>query len=245
MTSMNLGERLKTLFIGKSRDLSDKKLFHKTSLIALFAWVALGANGISSSCYGPEAAWGALKGHAYLGLFVAMATVLTIVVLSASYSQILEAFPAGGGGYVVASKMLHPNAGVVAGCALIIDYVLTIAVSIASGVDALFSLLPPHWQPYKLMAAVSGVMLLTVLNLRGVKESVVVCLPVFAIFVVTHAFAILYGLITHVAGMSEVVSKTAADVQQSSSSLPSIVGFMWVVGTARLSFLMAFVLAPA
>ncbi len=216
---MNLGERLKNVFIGKSRDLRDKKLFHNTSLIALFAWVALGANGISSSCYGPEAAWGALKGHAYLGLFVAMASVLTIVVLSASYSQILEAFPAGGGGYVVASKMLHPNAGVVAGCALIIDYVLTIAVSIASGVDALFSLLPSHWQPYKLMAAVGGVMLLTVLNLRGVKESVVVCLPVFAIFLVTHAFVILYGLITHLTGMSEVVSKTAADVQQAHSEL--------------------------
>jgi len=214
MGPMNLGERLKTLFIGKSRDLSDKKLFHQTSLIALFAWVALGANGISSSCYGPEAAWGALKGHTYLAVFVALASVITIVVLSASYSQIIEAFPAGGGGYVVASKLLHPGAGVVAGCALIIDYVLTIAVSVAGGVEALFSLLPAHWLSYKLLAAVAGVMLLTVLNLRGVKESVAVCLPVFAVFVITHSFAILYGVVTHVTGMSGVVTATAADVRQ-------------------------------
>ena len=158
---MNLRERLKTVFIGKSRDLSDKGLFHQTSLIAVFAWVALGANGISSSCYGPEAAWGALGHHTYLALFVALASVFTIIVISASYSQIIEAFPAGGGGYVVASKLLHPAAGVVAGCALMVDYVLTIAVSVASGADALFSFLPAHWQPFKLMAAVSGVLLLS------------------------------------------------------------------------------------
>jgi len=219
MTKMNLGERLKTLFIGKSRDLSDKKLFHHTSLIAVFAWVALGANGISSSCYGPEAAWGALKNHYYLGIFVAIASVITIYILTASYSQIIEAFPAGGGGYVVASKLLHPNAGVVAGCALIIDYVLTIAVSVASGVDALFSLLPPHWQTYKLASAVVGVILLTVLNLRGVKESVVVCLPIFAVFVLTHVFVIIYGLVTHVAGMSGVVGATVNEVNTSQSEI--------------------------
>ncbi|MEY2407879.1 MAG: hypothetical protein QOF48_549 [Verrucomicrobiota bacterium] len=216
---MNLGQRLKTFFIGKSRDLTDKRLFHNTSLVALFAWVALGANGISSSCYGPEAAWGALDKHTYLALFVALASVITIIVISASYSQIIEAFPAGGGGYVVASKLLHPAAGVVAGCALIVDYVLTIAVSVASGADALFSFLPPHWQPYKLMAAVGGLLLLTVMNLRGVKESVVICLPVFILFLITHAFVILYGIVTHVTGMSGVVSATAADVKGAHSEL--------------------------
>ncbi len=216
---MNLGERLKNLFIGRSRDLSDKKLFHQMSLIAVFAWVALGANGISSSCYGPESAWHALKDHYYLAIFVAVGSVITIYVLTASYSQIIEAFPAGGGGYVVASKLLHPNAGVVAGCALIIDYVLTIAVSVASGVDALFSMLPPHWQTYKLLTACSGVLFLTILNLRGVKESVALCLPVFAIFVVTHAFVILYGIVTHVAGMSGVVGDTVTEVKSAQSQL--------------------------
>ena len=98
MNSKHLGERLKTFFIGKSRDLSDKRLFHNISLIAVFAWVALGADGISSSCYGPEAAFLALRGHTYLSVFVALASVITILVICASYSQIIEAFPAGGGG---------------------------------------------------------------------------------------------------------------------------------------------------
>jgi len=120
---------------------------------------------------------------------------------------------------VVASKLLHPSAGVVAGCALMVDYVLTIAVSVASGADALFSLMPVHWQPYKLMASIGGVVVLTVLNLRGVKESVLLCLPVFAIFVITHVFAILYGVFTHVAGMSGVVSATATEVQTAHSQL--------------------------
>src|SRR5205085_5673282 len=136
------GQWLKKVFIGRARDLSDQKLFHKVSLVAVLAWVALGADGISSSCYGPEQAFLALGGHAYLSVLVALMTVFTIVIVCASYSQIIEAFPSGGGGYLVASKLLAPTAGVIAGCALLIDYVLTIAVSVASGTDAFFSLLP-------------------------------------------------------------------------------------------------------
>ena len=218
MEPMNLGERLKTVFIGKSRDLSDKSLFHRMGLIAVFAWVAVGADGISSSCYGPEEAFKALRGHEYLSVFIALASVLTIVVICASYSQIIEAFPAGGGGYLVASKLLSPSAGVVAGCALIIDYVLTIAVSIASGADALFSFLPANWQNYKFGAAMAGVTILVLLNLRGVKESVLFCLPIFGLFILTHAFAIIYALVTHLGGMSGVVTATVEDVKSSYST---------------------------
>ena len=67
---------------------------------------------------------------------------MTVFIISASYSQIIELFPTGGGGYLVASKLLSPTVGVVSGSALLIDYVLTITLSIASGADALFSLLP-------------------------------------------------------------------------------------------------------
>jgi amino acid transporter len=105
------------LVIGKSRDLSDQGIFHKLSLIAFFAWVGLGADGLSSSCYGPEESFKALNGHVYLSLLVAVATVVTVFIISASYSQIIELFPSGGGGYLVASKLLSPTAGVVSGCA--------------------------------------------------------------------------------------------------------------------------------
>src|SRR6476646_7873405 len=156
--------RLKNIFIGKSRDISDRGIFHKLSLVAVLAWVGLGADGLSSSCYGPEETFKALGTHAGLSVFVAFACVATIVVICASYRQIIELFPSGGGGYLVASKLLSPAAGVVSGSALLIDYVLTITISIASGADALFSLLPTEYQSWKLPFAGAGIVAMTVIN---------------------------------------------------------------------------------
>jgi amino acid transporter len=212
---MTVGEwflSVKNLVIGRGRNLYDTKLFHETSLIALFAWVGLGADGLSSSCYGPEAAYVALGDHTFLSLFVAAATMITIMVICASYSQIIEAFPSGGGGYVVASKLLSPTMGVVSGCALIGDYILTIAISVASGTDAMFSLLPESWFGYKTAFATVGIGLLTLLNLRGVKESVAVWVPVFFLFIVSYAFGITYGIVAHASALPNVVQGLVSDV---------------------------------
>ena len=212
---MNIGEwfvALKNVVIGRARNFYDRKLFHKTSLIALFAWVGLGADGLSSSCYGPEAAYVALGSHTFLSLFVAAAAIITIVVICASYSQIIEAFPSGGGGYVVASKLLSPTAGVVSGCALIGDYILTIAISVASGTDAVFSLLPESWLGFKTAFAIAGTIFLTLVNLRGVKESVLIWVPVFFVFVVSYAIGIAYGIVAHAGALPSVVHGLASDV---------------------------------
>jgi len=112
-------QRLKTLIIGRKHDLGDSSLYHKLTLIAFFAWVGLGADGLSSSCYGPEEAFLALEGHLSLGVFVALMSGITVLVIAASYSQIIELFPTGGGGYLVASKLLSPTAGMVSGSARI------------------------------------------------------------------------------------------------------------------------------
>lgn len=216
---MQLGSRLKTVLIGKSRDLSDRNVFHKLSLVAFFAWVGLGADGLSSSCYGPEETFKALNGHIYLSLIVAAAAVVTVFVISASYSQIIELFPSGGGGYLVASKLLSPAAGVVSGSALLIDYVLTITISVASGADALFSLLPAGALHYKLLFEAAGVGALTLMNLRGAKEAVLPWVPIFVTFVVTHAFAIAYTLCTHLANLPEVWQRASADFGASHQSL--------------------------
>jgi amino acid transporter len=205
--------------IGKSRDLSDRGIFHKLSLIAFFAWVGLGADGLSSSCYGPEEAFKALTGHVYLSLLVAAASVVTVFVISASYSQIIELFPTGGGGYLVASKLLSPGAGVVSGSALLIDYVLTITLSVASGADALFSLLPASGLHYKLTLEIAGVCLLTLLNLRGAKEAVLPWVPIFIMFVLTHAFVIGYTLFTHLGNIGEVWHNASTDVAATHSQL--------------------------
>ena len=84
---------LKRVFIGKSRELSDSKLFHSVSLVALFAWVGLGADGLSSSCYGPEETFRALGAYPLLSVFVALAGVATIFAICASYSQIISSPP--------------------------------------------------------------------------------------------------------------------------------------------------------
>src|SRR5437868_6858947 len=127
---------LKDFVFGKPKDPLDPRVFHQISLVAFLAWVGLGADGLSSSAYGPEEAYRALGEHTYLAVFLALATALTVLVISAAYNQIIEHFPHGGGGYAVATKLLGKYAGVVSGCALLVDYILTISISIASGADA-------------------------------------------------------------------------------------------------------------
>ncbi len=154
-----------------------------------------------------------MHGHVYLGVFVAALTALTVLIISASYSQIIELFSSGGGGYLVASKLLNPSLGMVSGCALLIDYVLTIAISIVSGMAAFFSFLPAGWHPYLLPCSLVGVLLLTLMNMRGVKETVIPLTPVFMVFVLTHIIVIVYALITHLGQVPQVVSFGVGEVR--------------------------------
>ena len=214
-----IGRKLKNIVIGGAHDPHDKTIFHKISLIAFFAWIGIGADGLSSSCYGPQEAFLALQGHMYLGIFVALLTAATIIIISTSYSQIVEVFPSGGGGYLVASKLLSPKTGMVSGCALLIDYILTITVSVASGADAVFSFLPASWYPYKLLFACLVLFGLILLNLRGVKESVMVLMPIFIIFMITHILLILYALSLHASNFSQVISQTRIDAHNTAAQL--------------------------
>ncbi len=216
---MNIFGVFKNLVIGRARNFSDRKIFHNMSLVALLAWVGLGSDGLSSSCYGPEAAFLALNGHNFLSLFVALASVLTIVVICASYSQIIELFPTGGGGYLVASKLLSPTAGVVSGCALIGDYILTIAISVASGADAVFSMLPVEWQVWKLKFSLCIIVFLTLLNLRGAKESVLLWVPIFFVFVFTYVFAIVWAFSAHFGDLPGIARGVMADVKSDSAEV--------------------------
>ena len=156
----SLGSRLKKLIFGSARNLHDPSVAHHLSLMAFLAWVGLGADGLSSSAYGPEEAFRTLGEHTYLAVFLVLATAATVFIISYAYSRIIEHFPSGGGGYVVATELLGKPAGVVSGCALIVDYVLTITVSIAGGGDALFSLLPPSLQHLKLPVEFGAILFL-------------------------------------------------------------------------------------
>ncbi len=202
-------ERTRKRIIGAPKNLWDRTLFHKVSLIPVLAWVGMGADGMSSSAYGPEEAFRMLGEHLYLVPLLMIAVVATISIISVAYSRIIEHFPSGGGGYVVASKVLGPTPGLVSGSALVIDYVLTITVSIAAGGDALFSFLSPEWRFLKLPVEFLAILLLLVLNLRGVKESVIAVSPVFFAFVVSHAVMLLMSVGLHAGDLPATASSVS------------------------------------
>jgi amino acid transporter len=215
----NFLHQLRRKLIGAPRDIQDKSIFHKISLIPVLAWIGLGADGLSSSSYGPEEAFKTLGEHTYLAIFLALATALTVFIISYAYSRIIEHFPTGGGGYVVATHTLGEKAGVISGCALLVDYMLTITVSIACCADALFSFLPMEIHQFKLLFEVFLIVSLIILNLRGVKESVTILAPIFILFVVTHAFMLGYGILTHVDDLRPIAHELRGNFQQGLSVL--------------------------
>jgi hypothetical protein len=202
---------LKNILLGKPKDPLDPRVFHQISLIAFLAWVGLGADGLSSSAYGPEEAYLALGQHSLLALPLAIMMAVTVFVISASYSQIIELFPTGGGGYLVATKLLGEKVGLVSGSALVVDYMLTITISVASGADALFSFLPSSIYGLKLFTEILFILGLIFLNLRGTKESVQFLLPIFLLFVLAHGVAISLGVGTRIGELPGIVSGSIAE----------------------------------
>lgn len=205
---MSLLSRVKQVVIGSPLNPFNPQIARHVSLIAFLAWVGLGADGLSSSCYGPEEAYLALGQYSHFALYIAIATAITVFVISVGYNQVIELFPSGGGGYKVASQLLGRHVGLVSGAALIVDYVLTIAVSTASSMDAIFSLLPIDLLPYKLLSEVALILALILLNMRGMKESIKFLLPIFLGFFIVHVTLIIYGIVAHHKGLSLIIPDT-------------------------------------
>jgi amino acid transporter len=157
----------------------------------------LGLDALSSASYGPEAALAILIPAGVLGLDYMPAIIGVILVLLAilyfSYRQTLSAYPNGGGSYIVASENLGRRAGICAAASLMLDYILNVAVGISAGIGALESAIP--WlQPHTLAACLVALALLTMVNLRGVRDAgTAFGLPTYA-FVVTLMIAITLGV---------------------------------------------------
>jgi len=206
-----LTDKIKQTLIGKPRSIKDPTLFHKLALIPILAWIGLGADGLSSSSYGPEEAFKTLGQHTYLAIFLAIATATTVLIISFAYTKIIEYFPSGGGGYIVATHTLSEKAGVISGSALLVDYMLTITVSIVSCGDAIFSFFPASAQQYKIPFDICAIILLVIMNLRGVKESVSLLAPIFIVFVITHILLIGYGILSHIPQIGPVSHQIRTD----------------------------------
>ncbi len=216
---MLLLSKLKQILIGKPLNALNPNIKKHIALIAVIAWIGLGADGLSSSAYGPEEAFLALGPHTGIGIFLAFATAITVFIIALSYNQVIELFPNGGGGYKVATHLLGPSAGVFSGSALIVDYVLTIAVSTASGVDAIFSLLPPSFTTHKVLTAIGIIVVLVILNLRGMKESIRILIPLFLGFLITHVAVIVIGVSYHHAGLSDIMPNATHEAMKMSSNM--------------------------
>ncbi len=180
----------------KIKDPLSLETWRTAALVAVLAWAGVGADSLSSANYGPEEAYKALHqgGHEPLVIWLALITALTVLVISLAYVQIIRLFPNGGGGYKAATRLVHPYAGLLSGSALVVDYSLTIAISVAAASDAMFNLVPHDWLQYKPFALAGGMGILLFLNLRGVRESVMVLAPIVFGFLIIHVALIGMGL---------------------------------------------------
>ena len=108
-------QKITEALFGRRLDPFSQQTRKHVTLVAFLAWVGLGADGLSSSCYGPEEAFLALGTHTHLALYMAIATALTVFIIAVAYNQVIELFPSGGGGYKVATKLIGPYTGLVSG----------------------------------------------------------------------------------------------------------------------------------
>ncbi|HVV69231.1 MAG TPA: APC family permease [Gammaproteobacteria bacterium] len=175
--------------------------------LTLFSGVpALGLDTLSSTAYGPEAALAILLPLGLAGLhyfsLIMVGVIIVLFTLYLSYQQTIAAYPTGGSAYTVASANLGKRAGVWAAIALLLDYWLNVAVGISAGVGAVVSAFP-ELGAYRLILCLAVLLILTLLNLRGVRQSgLVLAIPTFA-FIVFMSVTFIIGLVKtwHSAGL--------------------------------------------
>ena len=182
----------------------DDQLLPKKMALPIFA-----SDALSSVAYAPQELVMILLigGLTFLSFtpLVAAAVVVLLIVVVLSYRQLIKAYPSGGGDYEVASKNLGEIPGVIVASALLVDYILTVAVSVASGVDNIISAVP-GLDPFRVELAVGFVILIIIVNLRGVREaSLVFAIPTY-VFIGSVGFMIVTGLIRTFLGDAPVAS---------------------------------------
>src|SRR5271166_1638994 len=193
------GQALRRLVFGPPLDASAIAVERMRKLVAL---PVLSADALSSVAYGPQAmlavlVLAGLPGLSY-SLPVGAAIVVLMLAVGVSHRQTIRAYPQGGGSYIVASEELGRVPGLMAAAGLLIDYVMTVAVSIASGVAAIASAYP-SMQPATVWIGVGVIVILLAGNLRGVRQAgAVFAVPTYA-FIAAIAALVIAGLV-HAAG---------------------------------------------
>lgn len=195
-------EKLRNLFIGyplkSAGDSDEEHLLSKSQALAM-----LSSDALSSIAYGPEQVILVLTTISAAAIWWSLPIGLLVLVLLASltisYQQVIHAYPKGGGAYIVSTENLSPSMGLLAGGSLLIDYMLTVAVSVSSGADAITSAFPA-FKNFNLEIAIALVLLLMLMNLRGLRESArSLMVPVY-LFIISTMFLIVYGAFQIVTG---------------------------------------------
>ena len=212
---------LKKWFIGsplQSNSESEEGLLGKTQALAM-----LSSDALSSIAYGPEQVvlvlMTASAGAIWWSLPIGIVVLILLASLTISYRQVIHAYPQGGGAYLVTSENLSSNAGLIAGGSLLIDYMLTVAVSVASGADAITSALP-GLQPYNLHLSILLVLALMMMNLRGLRESATALMVPVYLFIVSTLLLLGYGFTQILTG--QLVYNATAHVGQTISGVTVI-----------------------
>src|SRR5215469_9372669 len=187
-----------------------------------------GLDALSSAAYGPEAALTLLiplgtAGIAYM-LPISASIIVLLAIVHFSYRQTIQAYPGGGGSYTVARQNLGVNAGLLAAAALMIDYILTVAVGISAGVGALVSAIP-SLQSHTSAICLGILVLITLINLRGMRDTGVVFMAPTYLFVGTLLAVIIVGLFkTLISGGHPVPVEAPPPVSQA-AALPGA----WII----------------
>jgi amino acid transporter len=209
---MAITSRIQDLLFGRPLATSEERAEH----IGPIAGIPIfGLDALSSAAYGPEAALtlliplGLLGVHYIVPVSAAIVALLTIVFFS--YRQTIDAYPHGGGSYTVASQNLGEGAGLLAAAALMIDYILTAAVGISAGVGALISAVP-SLQPHTLQLCLLVLLILTIVNMRGVHDTGVVFMIPTYLFTATLLIVIGVGAfqVLHTGGHPQPVTPMPA-----------------------------------
>ena len=207
---MSLPARILNVLFGRPLATSEERAEHIGPVAGI---PVFGLDALSSAAYGPEAALTLLiplgaAGVQYI-VPVSTAIIILLAIVYASYRQTIEAYPRGGGSYTVASENLGRNPGLLAAAALMIDYILTAAVGISAGVGALISAVP-SLQPHTLELCLGVLLILTVVNMRGVHDTGVVFMIPTYLFTITLLVVIVVGLVKMAAGDAHPVTPLPA-----------------------------------
>ena len=191
---------IRTFLIGRpiSSEHEQHERLTKVKALAIFS-----SDNISSSAYGPEEILRVLAfagaGALSLTLPIAGLIIAMLAIVTMSYRQTIKAYPLGASSYIVASDNLGDRAGVLAASALLIGYVVTVAVSVSAGVAALTSIVPELY-PFRVYISVGMVVLLTLGNLRGIRESGSIFMAPTYLYIVTMLAILGFALVRNLAG---------------------------------------------